>query len=161
MNTRFLYLITGSSQSVSIYRWEIEAKISVSVSISRFLRLRPLHWTSAAPCLSFSLPASRPAPSAQALWCYVLACGRGVLACRARVHSALFLLYQRPSAAFTRAAKTNPFFCPYGFLFFAEVSFIRRNSNKLTTPRPQDRTLGGLHTAAERIQPAEQEQRPG
>ena len=42
MNTRFLYLITGSSQSVSIYRWEIEAKISVSVSISRFLRLRPL-----------------------------------------------------------------------------------------------------------------------
>ena len=32
----------GSSQSVSIYRWEIEAKISVSVSISRFLRLRPL-----------------------------------------------------------------------------------------------------------------------
>ena len=42
MKTRFLYLITGSSQSVSIYRWEIEAKISVSVSISRFLRLRPL-----------------------------------------------------------------------------------------------------------------------
>ena len=42
MNTRFLYLITGSSQSVSIYRWEIEAKISVSVSISRFLRLGPL-----------------------------------------------------------------------------------------------------------------------
>ena len=27
------------------------------------------------------------------------------------------------------------------------------------TPRPQDRTLGGLHTAAERGQPAEQEQR--
>lgn len=46
MNTRFLYLITGSSQSVSIYRWEIEAKISVSVSISRFLRLRPLLYVS-------------------------------------------------------------------------------------------------------------------
>ena len=27
------------------YRWEIEAKISVSVSISRFLRLRPLLYT--------------------------------------------------------------------------------------------------------------------
>ena len=32
---------------------------------------------------------------------------------------------------------------------------------RLTSPRTQDRTLGGLHTAAERIQPAEQEQRPG
>ena len=30
---------------VSIYRWEIGAKISVSVSISRFLRLRPLLYT--------------------------------------------------------------------------------------------------------------------
>ena len=58
MNTRFLYLITGSSQSVSIYRWEIEAKISVSVSISRFLRLRPL--------LYFSVPRHTAAGGAHA-----------------------------------------------------------------------------------------------
>ena len=32
----------GSSQSISIYHWEIGAKISVSVSISRFLRVHTL-----------------------------------------------------------------------------------------------------------------------
>ena len=46
MNARFLYYFfshhPGSSQTVSIYRWEIEAKISVSVSISRLLGLRPV-----------------------------------------------------------------------------------------------------------------------
>ena len=40
-------------------------------------------------------------------------------------------------------------------------SVLLEETNKLTTPRPQDRTLGGLHTAAERGQPAEQEQRQG
>ena len=44
------------------------------------------------------------------------------------------------------------------FFFFARVSSLIR---RLTSPRTQDGTLGGLHTAAERIQPAEQEQRPG
>ena len=43
--------------------------------------------------------------------------------------------------------------------------FCRRSAfleERLTSPRPQDRVSRcGLHTAAERIQPAEQEQRPG
>ena len=56
--SRFLYPICdfysshwdrGSSQSVSIYRWEIEAKISISVSISRFLRIRLLLYLGVLP----------------------------------------------------------------------------------------------------------------
>ena len=42
--------------------------------------------------------------------------------------------------------------------FFARISSLIR---RLTSPRTQDGTLRGLHKAAERIQPAEQEQRPG
>jgi hypothetical protein len=45
------------------------------------------------------------------------------------------------------------------FVIFLLRSVLLEETNKLTTPRPQDRTLGGLHTAAERGQPAEQEQR--
>jgi hypothetical protein len=43
-------------------------------------------------------------------------------------------------------------------LVFDKGQFLWKDSN--ITHRTQDRTLGGLHTAAERIQPAEQEQRP-
>ena len=45
--------------------------------------------------------------------------------------------------------------------FLLRSVLLEENSSKLTTPRPQDRTLGGLHTAAEKGQPAEQEQRQG
>ena len=50
------------------------------------------------------------------------------------------------------------------FTFFAKVSFLRRKTNITQAPgqdTPRCVTLGGLYTAAERIQPAEQEQRPG
>ena len=50
------------------------------------------------------------------------------------------------------------------FTFFAKVSFLRRKTNITQAPgqdTPRCVTLGGLHTAAERIQPAEQKQRPG
>ena len=46
----------------------------------------------------------------------------------------------------------------------AKVSFLRRKTNNTQAPgldTPRCVTLGGLYTAAERIQPAEQEQRPG
>ena len=46
----------------------------------------------------------------------------------------------------------------------AKVSFLRRKTNITQAPgqdTPRCVTLGGLYTAAERIQPAEQEQRPG
>ena len=49
-------------------------------------------------------------------------------------------------------------------VFFAKVSFLRRKTNNTQAPgldTPRCVTLGGLYTAAERIQPAEQEQRPG
>ena len=48
--------------------------------------------------------------------------------------------------------------------FLAKVSFLRRKTNITQAPgqdTPRCVTLGGLYTAAERIQPAEQEQRPG
>ena len=44
-----------------------------------------------------------------------------------------------------------------------KVSFLRRKTNNTQAPgldTPRCVTLGGLYTAAERIQPAEQEQRP-
>ena len=46
----------------------------------------------------------------------------------------------------------------------AKVSFLRRKTNNTQAPgldTPRCVTLGGLYTAAERIQPAEQEQKPG
>ena len=49
-------------------------------------------------------------------------------------------------------------------VFLAKVSFLRRKTNNTQAPgldTPRCVTLGGLYTAAERIQPAEQEQRPG
>ena len=49
-------------------------------------------------------------------------------------------------------------------IFLAKVSFLRRKTNITQAPgqdTPRCVTLGGLYTAAERIQPAEQEQRPG
>ena len=51
-----------------------------------------------------------------------------------------------------------------GYSFLAKVSFLRRKTNNTQAPgldTPRCVTLGGLYTAAERIQPAEQEQRPG
>ena len=48
--------------------------------------------------------------------------------------------------------------------FLARVSFLRRKTNNTQAPgldTPRCVTLGGLYTAAERLQPAEQEQRPG
>ena len=50
------------------------------------------------------------------------------------------------------------------FFCFAKVSFLGRKTNNTQAPgldTPRCVTLGGLYTAAERIQPAEQEQRPG
>ena len=45
------------------------------------------------------------------------------------------------------------------FYLLAKVSFLRRKTNITQAPGQDSRC--GLHTAAERIQPAEQEQRPG
>ena len=50
------------------------------------------------------------------------------------------------------------------FYVLARVSFLRRKTNNTQAPgldTPRCVTLGGLYTAAERLQPAEQEQRPG
>ena len=52
----------------------------------------------------------------------------------------------------------------WAVFFFAKVSSLRRKTNNTQAPgldTPRCVTLGGLYTAAERIQPAEQEQRPG
>ena len=46
----------------------------------------------------------------------------------------------------------------FQIFFFARVSSL---IGRLTSPRTQDGTLGGLHTAAERIQPAEQDRGRG
>ena len=86
-----------------------------------------------------------------------LACGAGHSCCCVTARSAVY--------SFTEPGEFSVLFSTmFCFSFLAKVSFLRRKTNITQAPgqdTPRCVTLGGLHTAAERIQPAEQEQRPG